>query len=35
MCDSIPLQLPIITINNTEIRRKHFDKFPGVIIEKT
>ena len=34
MCDSFPLQLPAMTLNNNEIRRENCVKFVGVIIDE-
>ena len=34
MCRSLPLQLPVITLNNIEIKRENSVKFLGVIIEE-
>ena len=34
MCDSLPLQLPAMTLNNTEIKRENSAKFLGVIIHE-
>ena len=34
MCDSLPLQLPAMTLNNIEIKREHSVKFLGVIIDE-
>ena len=34
MCDSLPLQLPIMTFNNIEIKRDNSVKFLGVIIDE-
>ena len=34
MCDSLPLQLPAMTLNNTEIKRESSAKFLGVIIDE-
>ena len=34
MCDSLPSQLPTMTFNNIEIKRKNSIKFLGVIIDK-
>ena len=32
MCDSLPLQLPAMTLNNIEIKRENSVTFLGVII---
>ena len=34
MCDSLPLQLPAMTLNNIEIKRENSVKFLGVIIDE-
>ena len=34
MCDSLPLQLPTMTFNNIESKRKNSIKFLGVIIDE-
>ena len=34
MCDSLPLQLPAMTLNNIKIKRKNSVKFLGVIIDE-
>ena len=34
MCDSVPLQLPAMTLNNIEIKRENSVKFFGVIIDE-
>ena len=34
MCNSLPLQLPAITLNNIEIKRENSVKFLGVIIDE-
>ena len=34
MCDSLPLQLPAMTLNNTEIKRENSVKFLCVIIDE-
>ena len=34
MFDSLPLQLPAMTLNNTEIKRENSVKFLGVIIDE-
>ena len=34
MCDSLPSQLPTMTFNNIEIKRKNSIKFLGVIIDE-
>ena len=34
MCDSFPSQLPTMTFNNIEIKRKKSIKFLGVIIDE-
>ena len=34
MCDSVPLQLPTMTLNNIEIKRENSIKFLGVIIDE-
>ena len=34
MCDSLPLQLPAITLNNIEIKRENSAKILGVIIDE-
>ena len=34
MCDSLPLQLPDMTLNNIEIKRKNSARFLGVIINE-
>ena len=34
MCDSLPLQLPTMTLNNIEIKRENSVKFLGVIIDE-
>ena len=34
MCDSLPLQLPTMTFNNTEVKRENYIKFLGVIIDE-
>ena len=34
MCDSVPLHLPPMALNNIEIKRENSVKFLGVIIDK-
>ena len=34
MCDSLPLQLPAMTLNNIEIKTENSAKFLGVIIDE-
>ena len=34
MCDSLPLQLPAMTLSNIEIKRENSVKFLGVIIDE-
>ena len=34
-CDSLPLELPTMTINNIKIKRESFIKFPGVMIDES
>ena len=34
MCDSLPLQLPAMTLNNIEIKRENSVKYLGVIIDE-
>ena len=34
MCDSLPLQLPAMALNNIEIKRENSVKFLGVIIDE-
>ena len=34
MCDSLPLQLPAMTLNSIEIKRENSVKFLGVIIDE-
>ena len=34
MCDSLPLQLPSMALNNVEIKRENSAKFLGVIIDE-
>ena len=34
MCDSLPLQVPAMTLNNIEIKRENSVKFLGVIIDE-
>ena len=34
MCDSVPLQLPTMTLNNIEIKRENSIRFLGVIIDE-
>ena len=34
MCDSLPLQLPTMKFNNTEIKRENSVKLLGVIIDE-
>ena len=34
MCDSVPLQLPPMALNNIEIKRENSVKFLGVIIDE-
>ena len=34
MCASLPLQLPVMTFNNIEIKRENPVKFLGVIINE-
>ena len=34
MCDSLPLQLPVMTLNNIEIKRENSVKFLGVIMDE-
>ena len=34
MCDSLPLRLPAMTLNNIEIKKKNSVKFLGVIIDE-
>ena len=34
MCDSLPLQLPFMALNNIEIKREDPVKFLGVIIDE-
>ena len=34
MCDSVPLQLPTMTVNSIEIKRKYCAQFLGVIIDE-
>ena len=34
MCNSLPLQLPAMTLNNIEIKRENSVKFLGVIIDE-
>ena len=34
MCDSLPLQLPAMTLNNIEIKTKNSVKLLGVIIDE-
>ena len=34
MCDSLPSQLPTMTLNNIEIKRENSIKFLGVIVDE-
>ena len=34
MCDSVPLHLPPMALNNIEIKRENSVKFLGVIIDE-
>ena len=34
MCDSLPLQLPAMRLNNIEIKRENSVRFLGVIIDE-
>ena len=34
MCDSLPLQVPAMTLNTIEIKRENSVKFLGVIIDE-
>ena len=34
-CDSVPLQLPTMTFNNIEIKRRNFVKFLSAIIDES